>query len=198
MTSSPPDMEKLAGELLPCPFCGGAPVVVKIEPHSHAGGIADFMPDHPGSAYIDCTCGVGLIDASKEDVVKRWNARTPASPESTDADNARAWHQCVETMLTLAGLSCALSPSEAVVEFQKYVTAEPALDARTVEDNSVNREIAMDQILTLSRELGAVTERLMQSERAYRALERKSAKERRKLESEVFIANSPIREDREG
>ena len=58
-----------------CPFCGTVPIVVTIEPHSHKGGIADFMPDHPGSAYIDCACGVGLIDSSEEAVLRRWNVR---------------------------------------------------------------------------------------------------------------------------
>lgn len=63
--------------LLPCPFCGGSAVIVKIEPHSHAGGIADFMPDHPGSAYVDCGCGVGIIDADEDALTKRWNTRIP-------------------------------------------------------------------------------------------------------------------------
>lgn len=62
-------------DLLSCPFCGGSPVVVDIEPHSHKGSIADFMPDHPGSSYIDCACGVGIIDFSREEVIKRWNRR---------------------------------------------------------------------------------------------------------------------------
>lgn len=62
-------------DLRECPFCGSTPIVVEIEPHSHKGGIADFMPDHPGSAYIDCACGVGMIDVSKAAVTDRWNLR---------------------------------------------------------------------------------------------------------------------------
>lgn len=74
-------MKKHKAELKSCPFCGGDPVVVEIEPHSHKGGIADFMPDHPGSAYIDCACGVGLIDATPESVVARWNNRVSVVKE---------------------------------------------------------------------------------------------------------------------
>jgi hypothetical protein len=70
-------------DLLPCPFCGSTPQIVEIAPHSHAGGIADFMPDHPGSAYIDCACGVGLIDADSIMVKDRWNTRTSAPAGGT-------------------------------------------------------------------------------------------------------------------
>ena len=66
---------KEALELLPCPFCGGEPAITVIEPHSHKGGIADFMRDHPGSASIECGCGVGIIDADRGTVTKRWNTR---------------------------------------------------------------------------------------------------------------------------
>lgn len=63
-------------DLLPCPFCGGKPTLVTIEPHSHKGGIAAFMPDHYGSAYIECGCGAGLIDEDEKTVAGRWNGRT--------------------------------------------------------------------------------------------------------------------------
>lgn len=73
-------------QLRECPFCGSIPHIVVIEPHNHAGGIADFMPDHPGSAYIDCACGVGLIDADAETVAGRWNVRVGDVPdENLDA-----------------------------------------------------------------------------------------------------------------
>ena len=72
--------------LAPCPFCGGEATVVEIEPHSHSGGIAEFMPDHPGSAYIDCVCGVGIIDASKDDAIKRWNTRAASRPAPVDRE----------------------------------------------------------------------------------------------------------------
>jgi hypothetical protein len=62
-------------KLRECPFCGNEPSIITIEPHRHAGGIGDFMPDHPGSAYIDCACGVGIIDSNAETVATRWNRR---------------------------------------------------------------------------------------------------------------------------
>jgi len=69
------------GGLKPCPFCGGKPSLVTIEPHSHKGGIAAFMPDHPGSAYIECSCGAGLIDVDEKTVADRWNWRTTNEPQ---------------------------------------------------------------------------------------------------------------------
>lgn len=91
--TAPQSVSPATALLLPCPFCGGAPVVVEIEPHSHTGGIADFMPDHPGSAYIDCACGVGTIDATAELVTARWNkrccvpAQTSGMPTIPDDDS---------------------------------------------------------------------------------------------------------------
>lgn len=60
-------------ELLPCPFCGGDPVLQVHEPHKHA--LATFMPDHPGSATVECACEVGMIDVTAEKVVAKWNRR---------------------------------------------------------------------------------------------------------------------------
>lgn len=66
-------------ELLPCPFCGEAPGLTEIEPHTHK--IASFMPDHPGSWVIECGCGVGIIGGKKDGILKHWNTRTPAQGE---------------------------------------------------------------------------------------------------------------------
>lgn len=52
---------------------------------------------------------------------------------------------------------------------------------RESQNDSIKREIAYDQILTLARELGDVTEKLMASEKERRALARKSAKNARAL-----------------
>jgi hypothetical protein len=60
-------------ELLMCPFCGGTPTLQVIEPHTH--GLATFMPDHPGSAIIECGCEVGMIDETPEKVISKWNRR---------------------------------------------------------------------------------------------------------------------------
>ncbi|NIF85279.1 hypothetical protein F3J24_17345 [Comamonas sp. Tr-654] len=67
--------------LLPCPFCGQHPTDYAIEPHTHvlqfAGG---KMPDHQGSHVIECACGCGMIEATREAVVAVWNRRpTPAA-----------------------------------------------------------------------------------------------------------------------
>lgn len=64
--------------LKPCPFCGKDPEHQTLEPHSHALTFGGFkMPDYPGGATVECTCGAGLIDDSLEAVVARWNTRTP-------------------------------------------------------------------------------------------------------------------------
>jgi hypothetical protein len=77
---SPP--QEAQDGLLPCPFCGREPTVVDIDPHSHKGGIAAFMPDHSGSSYIECGCGAGLIDDDRKAVIARWNARASPSQGS--------------------------------------------------------------------------------------------------------------------
>lgn len=55
--------------LLHCPFCGQQPTEYAIEPHTHvlqfAGG---KMPDHQGSHVIECACGCGMIEATREEI----------------------------------------------------------------------------------------------------------------------------------
>ena len=64
-------------EPLPCPHCGAEPTMYDIEAHQHTITIGGFkMPDHPGSAVIECGCGAGMIDDTKEAVLARWNQRT--------------------------------------------------------------------------------------------------------------------------
>lgn len=70
-----------ATTILPCPFCGQQPTEYAIEPHTHvlqfAGG---KMPDHQGSHVIECACGCGMIEATREAVAAVWNRRpTPAA-----------------------------------------------------------------------------------------------------------------------
>jgi hypothetical protein len=59
-------------ELLTCPLCGGEVHLEEIEPHKHLNGI---LPDHPGSWFIECSCGVGIIGEDRQDVIDRWNRR---------------------------------------------------------------------------------------------------------------------------
>lgn len=67
-------------KLLSCPFCGteGDRIIIQThEPHTHA--FATFMPDHPGSATIECGgCSVGMIADTKEKVIAAWNRRAPS------------------------------------------------------------------------------------------------------------------------
>lgn len=56
-----------------CPHCGAEVEIDHIEPHTHK--IATWMPDHPGSYYIECQCGAGMIDEDCEGLIKRWNRR---------------------------------------------------------------------------------------------------------------------------
>lgn len=71
----------MTDELKPCPFCGGEPTEHAIEPHTHAMQFNDFkMPDHEGSHVIECACGAGFIDDTRDAVVARWNTRALAQP----------------------------------------------------------------------------------------------------------------------
>lgn len=51
-------------ELKPCPFCGGSVVVKYAELHGY-------------DKYVIRCCGVNILRATKEGVIKRWNTRTP-------------------------------------------------------------------------------------------------------------------------
>jgi hypothetical protein len=76
MTHPAPTGDPVALE--PCPFCGSAPLIHDIEPHTHHMSVGDWkMPDHPGSTVIECGCGCGLIDDKREAVIERWNRRAP-------------------------------------------------------------------------------------------------------------------------
>ena len=76
--------------ILPCPFCGADPTISDIEPHVHVISLGDWkMPDHPGSTVIECGCGAGLIDDTREKVLRRWNTRASNAIELTGALKAR-------------------------------------------------------------------------------------------------------------
>lgn len=61
-------------ELKPCPFCGGEAVINTIEPHTHE--FATFMPDYPGSTFVECTgCTCALSGDTEEKAIKAWNRR---------------------------------------------------------------------------------------------------------------------------
>lgn len=71
-------------KLLPCPFCGGQPIIYEIEPHKH---FLVNMPDHPGSWYAECCLAMAASERS-EDVVKIWNTRADLIPQWQPIDTA--------------------------------------------------------------------------------------------------------------
>ena len=47
-----------------------------IKPHKHH---LVKLPDYHGSTIIECGCGCGLIDESRETVIARWNTRSDSA-----------------------------------------------------------------------------------------------------------------------
>lgn len=63
-------------EFLPCPFCGGEPIVEDFAPHEH-----EFisLPEFPGTRCIDCpTCEFRIFDEDPATAHAKWNRRAPA------------------------------------------------------------------------------------------------------------------------
>lgn len=76
-------------ELLPCPFCGGEPLLQEHPAHSHSLQIGDWkMPDHPGSWTVECcACNCGMINNSLDALTKDWNTRA----QSAEPVQGEAW-----------------------------------------------------------------------------------------------------------
>ena len=70
--------------LLPCPFCGGEPVLTEHPPHEHSPILKRVMPDfpdHKGSADVSCLdCAVGHLRDTPTKAIAAWNRRTPPTP----------------------------------------------------------------------------------------------------------------------
>lgn len=68
----------MSTELKPCPFCGGKAVLHEIPAHAH-GPLAAFMPDHKGSAYVECAgCSCAISANDEKQAVQAWNRRKAA------------------------------------------------------------------------------------------------------------------------
>lgn len=81
----------MSANLRPCPFCGQHALLDEHPAHSHAGGIAGFMPDYPGSFTIECMgkgCNTGQIADTLDEVVAMWNRR--AAPAAVETPAAQA------------------------------------------------------------------------------------------------------------
>ena len=84
-------------DLKPCPFCGGEPMIYDIEPHKHH---LVKLPDYPGSTVIECGCGCGLIDESRETVIERWNTRADSAAVTAEREACAAMVQGWDTAMT--------------------------------------------------------------------------------------------------
>lgn len=155
-------------ELMPCPFCGSAPLVNIIEPHKHSWA---EMPDHLGSCVIECGCGAGLIDDTQELVSNRWNTRSGSSGDPVQLEKAPepvAWvrrhpdgsvtneylsEQAIEVSRKRSGAWAALILQSEVAELQKQVQALQAEVDRFRNPPSVATvaiELEIDSQLTAS------------------------------------------------
>lgn len=120
--------------LLPCPFCGG---------HPERFTIGDEEPNNAGGDVIVCTrCQASshVEFGRKENLVSRWNTRTPAAPSAGLAKAAKVAEDEEATwtgddpLSTGARVACrniaaALRATPAPADGQ-----EPALDRHTLEE----------------------------------------------------------------
>ena len=116
-------------DLKPCPFCGAEPTIYDIEPHEHHlsfGGVK--LPDYPGSTVIECGCGcgAGLIDESRELVVKRWNTRVESAAVAAERE-ACADAESDAGRLALE-LECLIISSDMPTVSRWWESANEALD----------------------------------------------------------------------
>jgi len=76
--------------LLPCPFCGGEPVLTEHPPHEHSPILKRVMPDfpdHKGSADVSCLdCAVGHLRDTPTKAIAAWNRRTPPTPATEERE----------------------------------------------------------------------------------------------------------------
>jgi len=59
-------------ELKRCPFCGQE---VKIEETQPDMNLVECLRNSHIEYYIECSCGSGMIDEDKEELIERWNTR---------------------------------------------------------------------------------------------------------------------------
>lgn len=115
--------------LLHCPFCGQQPTEYAIEPHTHvlqfAGG---KMPDHQGSHVIECACGCGMIEATREAVAAVWNRRPAqaAEPDMVSVKKEDANNYC--RILAALGMQ---EEGDPIAEVQNMLAASVTRDSVT-------------------------------------------------------------------
>jgi len=77
------------GPLLPCPFCGGEPLVEDFEPHLHE---LVSLPEFPGTRCIECpACEFRIFDEDPATAHAKWNRRAPALAARVAALEAALW-----------------------------------------------------------------------------------------------------------
>lgn len=112
---------------LPCPHCGEQPLDHAIEPHQHTmsfGGVK--MPDHTGSHVVECSCGAGMIDETREAVLARWNRRAALATQPPAVQGEPVWIQPDHLQKArIAPFLCRVEPTKRIADFVPLYTASP-------------------------------------------------------------------------